>query len=155
MRISGKVKILKGCARIRGKRVPRGRVAFYWKMSRTKGIKVFYGLQSRMKTSNKKALEVYRHMRTLYKHGVGVKPYGIKAVTLDLKCEKKSIRMVVPGIEVEHCKKGGDKTALARFKKKLRKVVRKTGISNCKDSFKNVNIMWSPQATSWKLVDVR
>jgi len=155
MRIKGKVKILKGCARIQGRRVPRGRVAFYWKTSRTRGVKVFYGLQSRMETSNKKTAEIYRHMRTLYRLGVGVKPYALKGVSLDITCNGKRIRKVVPAIEVEHCKKHKDHGSLGKFKKRLRKVVKQTGISNCADSFKNVNIMWSPRTSSWRLVDVR
>ncbi len=154
MKIKGKFTILKGCAKVKGRIVPRGSVAFYWKLG-DKGLKVFYGLEKGVRTSRAKVSEIYKHMRKLYKLGVAVKPYKQIEVELDICIKGKRIRKTVSAIKVKHLKNKKDKKGLDKFIKKLKKIVKKTGISNCKDSFKPVNILWDKKAKDWRLVDIR
>ena len=155
MKIKGKVVIRKGRAEIGKKSVPRGSVAFYWRLSSGKGLKVFYGLENGMKTTTKKAESIFNHMRKLHDLGVAVKAYSMEKVSLDLRVGGKRVRRTVPAIKVRHLSQNGPGRKYKPFIHKLKKVVKKTGISNTKDSFKRVNILWDKRVKSWQLVDVR
>ena len=155
MKLTGKVSIRKGSAEIMGRTVPRGSTSFYWKLTKNKGMKIFYALEKQATVSRKRVTQIHGHMKTLHKKGISVKPYGMTSVTLSLSINGKKVSVVAPAIKVRHLSKKGSKPKLVKFIEKVKRAARKHKYLNNGDSFKPVNIMWDKRVKDWRLVDVR
>lgn len=80
--------------------IPYGVNGFYYKLSNTEGIKVFYSLVNKITKENRIKKE-WNRCNQFYSKGLTVKPISIEKVVLNINLDGKKIKVNTKGIVTE------------------------------------------------------
>lgn len=166
------------CATLHGKLIGTGKVAIYKKLSRNKGVKIFYSLEKGQMPGPRTMRRLFRMYARLSKYKVAPKPFRIGKAKLNLIYDDKRIRVTVPALYMEHIRypkkafriyvegRPYDWEALdqkkhpehnpdgvKRFRKKLRRYYKKAGLLQRKDTIKLGNFLYDQKDRRWKVCD--
>jgi hypothetical protein len=173
----GELHTTKACT-LHGKLIGVGKVALYKKLSRNKGVKIFYSVEKDEMPGPRTMKRLFKMYWKLSRFGVAPKPFRIGKAKLSLMFDHKNIRATAPAIYMEHIRspkkafrsyihgrpydfmalnqkhhKEHNAAGVKRFRKKLKRYYKKAGLVQRKDSIKMGNCMYCIKDRRWKVVD--
>ena len=156
-----------------------GQVGVYWRVSKDRGLKVFYSIKHGWAANKKWAMGTRRRMHVLAKRGVCLEPGKIIKVEVDLNYKDRVIKnKVVYALEVPHIHYPECMIAYAhgypydfssydhpdhtpagylRAKKRIDREVKKAKMKDVRfigDSYKIGDMLWCCKRNKWFLCDI-
>jgi hypothetical protein len=154
MKISGKLVRRKGYC-VLGKRiVPRGSNCFYWRLTKRRGLKVYYGLDREILCRKKTVEKIARQMNRLAKIGVTVKAHKVRPVRLNIIYNGQRVRCRAYGITTRHLDVKYDDGNKENEKQRIARRIEKHKMVFTHDMNKDANIGYDKRDKRYKLVDV-